>query len=101
MGSARTIASACLGMAAAIGLLAACLPDPVPATEPRGHEETPAPTATPGPFPAPKPKSQPAARVVEPTPKPPALLGCRSLGERIASITKAAPDAQAAQVAAL
>lgn len=91
----RTIASAALGLVVTMALVAACLPDTVPAAgRPRGHEETPLPTATPGPFPDHAPVVKPAARVVEPAPARPAPLpGCRSIAERVQSVQKAAPDA--------
>jgi hypothetical protein len=94
------IPSACLGLFATMAMAAACLPDPVPAVErQRGHEETPLPTARPGPFPKAS-EQKPASRVAEPSVPKPSLPGCRSIEERIASIAKAAPDAQASHVSA-
>jgi hypothetical protein len=93
-------ASACLGLLVAVALVAACLPEKVPAAgQSKGHEETKVPTVKPGPFPDQAKAAQPAARVVEPTPPPPALPGCRSLGERVQSVKTAAPDAKAEHLA--
>ncbi len=89
------LASAILGLLAAVSLLAACLPEPAPTTTGRGHEETLLPTAKAQPPAAVPPKAQkPTSRVVTPTPAPPSLPGCRSISERFASIVKAAPDAR-------
>jgi hypothetical protein len=88
----RAIASAGLGLAVTVAIVAACLPEvqQAGAGQGRGHEGAASAVV-------PAPKEERASRVVVPPQVEPSSaassLACRTILDRVQSIEKAAPDA--------